>query len=253
VEPRATAPGWQANNDLHLFKFDTDGVETDDSTIVESNSGGIYGWWGTTFQWSPDGSLLAYARPDSIGLVDTKTGEFESLLDFEPYQPKTDWAWVPQIQWSEDGYVIYSVQPSQANNNVDITNYYLVAFLMESRRLLSLVENCGLFCYPVPSNYGNKGNFQVGYLSAILPEQSETSRYSLYVMDRDGSNKTKLYPGEGQQGLDPQLIVWSPTPSDGSTNTMIFIAQGNIYLVEMSTHDIKQITGDGSISKVTWR
>ena len=74
VEPRSTPPGWQANNDLALFRFDIKGKRLENKILVETNSGGQYGWWGTTFQWSPNGDKLAYSRPDSIGLVDTKTG-----------------------------------------------------------------------------------------------------------------------------------------------------------------------------------
>ena len=47
-----------------------------DEEIIGTNSGGIYGWWGTQFAWSPDGSSLAYSRPDEIGLVDIQTGAF---------------------------------------------------------------------------------------------------------------------------------------------------------------------------------
>jgi len=58
VEPRTTAPGWQANNDLHFLAFE-DGVPDRTTDVLETNSGGIYGWWGMTFAWSPDGHSLA--------------------------------------------------------------------------------------------------------------------------------------------------------------------------------------------------
>jgi len=253
VEPRATAPGWQANNDLHLYGFDVDGQKVEETILVESNSGGIYGWWGTSFQYSPDGRLLAYARPDSIGLVDIKTGEMESLLDFAPYQPKTDWAWVPGINWSLDGEALYTVQESKSSIGTNTDNYNLVAILMDSKQVLPLVERCGLFCYPVPSNNDPTGKFLVGYLTSILPDQSETSRYNLYVMDRDGSNRKKLYPGEGQQGLDPQTIGWAPFSESSAFQRMVFISQGNILFADLPIGTIKQITGDGSVSKVIWR
>lgn len=254
VEPRSTAPGWQANNNLHLYRFDVDGEKDEDTLLVESNSGGIYGWWGTSFQYSPDGKLLAYARPDSIGLVDIKTGDLESLLDFDPYQPKTDWAWVPGINWSLDASVLYTVQESNPSNDTNTENYDLVAILLESKRVLPLVERCGLFCYPVPSNNNDpSGKFLVGYLTSILPDQSETSRYNLYVMDRDGSNRKKLYPGEGQQGLDPQTIGWAPFSESSASQRMVFISQGNIMFADLPSGTIKQITGDGSVSRVIWR
>jgi hypothetical protein len=251
VEPRETAPGWQANNDLHIFTITDTGAKERDFLQVETNSGGIYGWWGTSYKWSPDGSRLAYSRPDSIGLVNFVSGQLVSLLDFEPYQPKTDWAWVPGIEWSRDGSAIYTVQKSVNSTSNDSGEYDLVALLVESGKVLPLVDGCGLFCYPVLSSRDASGYTRVGYLSAIFPAQSETSRYNLYVMDRDASNRKKLYPGEGQQGLDPQLVAWSP--GSRSTSFLAFIAQGNLMLAELPSGIVKQITGDGSISRVIWR
>ena len=79
VEPRSTAPGWQANNDLQLLTFSATGAITNQKQIVEANSGGIYGWWGATFAWSSDGTQVAYARPDGIGLVDLTKGKLLTL------------------------------------------------------------------------------------------------------------------------------------------------------------------------------
>ncbi|MGZ9236033.1 MAG: G5 domain-containing protein, partial [Anaerolineales bacterium] len=48
VEPRATAPGWQANNDLHRYSVTT-GAR---ARILDASSGGVYGWWGMSFAFS---------------------------------------------------------------------------------------------------------------------------------------------------------------------------------------------------------
>ena len=66
VEPRETAPGWQANNDLNVLTFSQSGWTSKWDVILEANSGGVYGWWGSTFAWSPDQKTLAMARPDGI-------------------------------------------------------------------------------------------------------------------------------------------------------------------------------------------
>ncbi|MPN42425.1 hypothetical protein SDC9_189982 [bioreactor metagenome] len=108
-----------------------------------------------------------------------------------------------------------------------------------------------MFSYPVISPVADSGNFVVAYLSAINPEQSDTSKYELRVMDRDGSNVKKLFPGEGVQGLSPQSVVWAPS---GETQSVIaFIAQGNLEFVDPDTGAITQITGDGSVSKIDWK
>ena len=67
VEPREAPPGWQANNDLNALTFSDTGWTTKWTIVLEPNSGGIYGWWGTEFLWSPTNRRFAFARPDSIG------------------------------------------------------------------------------------------------------------------------------------------------------------------------------------------
>lgn len=255
AEARETPPGWQANNDLVVFRFDSKGKRIDEKILVETNSGGQYGWWGTTFQWSPDGKELAYARPDSIGLVDIESGSFISLVDINPYQPNSDWAWVPGVSWSADGSILYSVlsnsitDPSDGNS----INFNLVGLLLDEKAVIPLVQGCGLFCSPIPSPLDDQRDYLVGYLSAITPEQSEMSRYNLKVMDRDGSNQSKLYPGEGLQGLNPQTISWSPSAEFIDERWLAFLAQGNLFFANISSGSIKQVTGDGSITRIIWR
>jgi len=53
VEPRAAAPGWQANNDLYRVSI-TGG---NPRKMLDANSGGVYGWWGMSFAYSADGRL----------------------------------------------------------------------------------------------------------------------------------------------------------------------------------------------------
>ena len=55
ADPSTSPPFWNANNDLQTVRFDSNGKQIDKKTIVDTNSGGLYGWWGTTYKWSPDG------------------------------------------------------------------------------------------------------------------------------------------------------------------------------------------------------
>ena len=79
--------------------------------MIESNTGGLYPWWGTTFTWSPDGTKLAYARPDQVGVVqltfsNTLTATVTPLVDFVPLQTYSEWVWVPGLSWSPDSRFI---------------------------------------------------------------------------------------------------------------------------------------------------
>jgi hypothetical protein len=119
--------------------------------------------------------------------------------------------------------------------------------------MVTLQQNTGMFAYPSVSPADEQGRYAVAYLSAILTDQSATSRYDLRIMDRDGSNMKKLYPEEGIQGLDPQKVVWSPITADNQTPIIAFVAQGNLLFVDPNSGNIQQITGDGSISSIDWK
>jgi hypothetical protein len=114
-----------------------------------------------------------------------------------------------------------------------------------------------MFSYPVPSPItdlpSGEESYRVAYLQAIFPNQSETSRYRLMVMDRDGSNRQVLFPQDGA-GLEPQSVVWSPKQMEARTDhALAMIFQGNLYLVDVTNAETWQITGDGLTSHVDWR
>lgn len=256
VEPRDTPPGWQANNDLVVAEFDNEGKLIKQNTIVEPNNGGIYGWWGTSFSYSPDGTSIAYARPDSIGLVNAETGQLDPLVNLIPYQTGGDWAWVPGLSWSPDGQTLYGIVHGAATDSISnetSPEFDLSAFVLSSRTLIRLVPNSGMFSYPRTSPLDSHNRFQLALLTSILPDQSGTSKYELRVMDRDGSNGRKLYPGEGIQGLGPQQVIWSPDSAVSGNILLGFLAQGNIMFVDVTTGTLSQVTGDGSVNKMDWK
>ena len=83
---------------------------------------------------------------------------------------------------------------------------------------------------------------------AETPEASLTSRYFLYVMDRDGSNRRRLYPAEGELGLRG-LPDFDIAPDERS---LIVVNQGDLYWVNLNTGKARQLTADGSISFPRW-
>jgi hypothetical protein len=94
----------------------------------------------------------------------------------------------------------------------------------------------------------------VAYLQAIFPDQSETSGYRLFIIDRDGSNPKSLFPEEGAVGLDPQHVVWSPVSLETSGDyTIALIYNGDIWMIDARTGAAQQITGDGLTNRIDWR
>ena len=255
VEPRTTAPGWQANNDLFIARYAPTGMILETEKIIEANYGGALGWWGTQFAWSPDGELLAYAQPDRVGLVDLETKSLKPLVDITPYQTRADWAWVTGLGWSPNHQVLYfnTHAPKPGLDNAESSPYFdLSARLVNSGLTLSLVEKSGMFGYPVPSPRLSDGSYLVAFLMNASREQGETGRYWLTVIDRDGSNLKRVFPDEGKLGMEPQKVAWSPEPMEGDTPWIACIYQGNLFLINPVTGDYRQITGDGLIEKIDW-
>ena len=255
VEPRSTAPGWQANNDLYRVSL-TGGSPR---KMLDANSGGVYGWWGMSFSYSADGRL-AYSRPDQIGLVDQDGGYLKPLLNITPLNTHSDWAWIPPITWGADGKTLYYVNHAPAPAPIiseESPFFDISAISFSNEASVSMINSAGMFSYPIasPSRWdGREKIYQVAYLQSIFIEQSETSRYRLMVMDRDGSNSKTLFPPTDASGIEPQTPVWSPKPLEGQTGDFIaVIYQGNLWLVDSGSGEAYQVTGDGLISGIDWK
>jgi hypothetical protein len=114
-----------------------------------------------------------------------------------------------------------------------------------------------MFAFPSSSalrQSGEERSYQVAFLQAVFPEQSETSRYRVVIMDRDGSNRRIIFPPSDAPGLEPQAPVWSPEPLEGQTGDFIGLAyQGNLWLVDSGSGNAFQVTGDGLISRLDWK
>ncbi|MBI5840412.1 MAG: G5 domain-containing protein [Chloroflexi bacterium] len=255
VEPRGTAPGWQANNDLYRVSL----AGGSPRKMLEANSGGVYGWWGMSFAYSADGRL-AYARPDGIGLVDQDGGYLKPMLDITPLNTHSDWAWIPPLTWGSDGNTLFFVTHAPAPSPFiaeESPFFDLTASSFSNEATVSIIDSAGMFAYPSASPVRASGKekvYQLAYLQSIFVDQSETSRYRLMVMDRDGSNRRILFPPADTSGIEPQMPAWAPEPLAGQTGDFIAIVyQGNLWLIDSGNGTAFQVTGDGLINRVDWK
>lgn len=260
VEPRAAPPGWQANNDLYRMKFGANGNLGVREQIIEANTGGVYGWWGTDFVWSPTGSLLAYSRPDGMGIVSFREKRLLPLLDITPLQTRSEWALIPPLGWGADGrtlFVVTHAPPPGLVNPEESPNFDLNALSLDSNALARIRQQSGMFAYPSTSRAGKRGDemaYYVAYLQALLPQQSDTSGYQLVLMDRDGSNRRVVFPRPGSPGLDPQLPAWSPSaPSFVEGDFVAVLYEGNLWMIDAATGEATQVTDDGLIQVIDWK
>lgn len=257
VEPRPSPPGWQANNDLILLDLTQAGAPTNRREVLSANAGGQYGWWGTSYAWAPDGVHMAYARADSVGVIDLRVAELEDAHTLVPFETRADWAWVPGVAWGHNSRTLYLVdhgQPLGGEDGTDSPIFDLIALVAPGSAPLRLISRAGMFAYPSVSPpdllpNGEVG-FQVAFLQAVSPLDSESSGYRLMVMDRDGSNLRQLFPAEGDPGLSREDLApptWSP-----SGRQLAVIYRGDLWIVDLATGAAQPLTGDGQAAAVDW-
>jgi resuscitation-promoting factor RpfB len=264
ADPRNGFPGWEAYNDLYLMRIDSQSgetVELDD--IVGSNALGIYSYWGTQYQWSPDGQQLAWSRADSVGVVDVDEGDFITLATFPHFDPAIvdNWVWQPDISWARDNLMMVTTLHGAPFGGESPINSVMfdIAVLSPSNGLVvnKAIPQTGIWAQPIYSpivpDSGGFPEYDVAYLQARDPFNSLGGEYDLVVADRDGSNPRKVFPPEGRTGIRPfeasqrNLITWSPRGTH-----LAVIHQGNLWIVEVSTGLTQQITTDGQASHPRW-
>jgi hypothetical protein len=262
AEPRETAPGWQALNDLWVMRIDTaTGDAITAERIVEPSAGGLYGWWGTRFQWSPDGTEVACVRADSVGIVDIESGQCIPLLNYAWLDTSGDWSWRATLSWSPDGSLLATTvhglpvgQEAPENSpafHIAITN-------TSGEFNANIVQNAGIWSAPrySPEISAPGSIYPTGYLAYLRAREwnnsvNDLAQYDLVVADRDGSNARVVFPEDGQAGLTArgfaQDYIWNPI---GTQIALIY--QGNLWVVNVETGVAQQLTLDGGASKPSW-
>lgn len=251
AEPSPGLPGWKALNDLSILPFNN-GKLGKSKEIIKASASAPYAWWGTTYAWAPDGKRLAYANTASIGLISptAKITRTIPLIDFAAYNTRSTWAWTPTISWSPDGqFLIVPIHsPSPSGESDEDSPAFDVAALQISGTLQPrLAVGAGMWAAPQWIGL-EPANRQIVFGMSETPYASDTSRYFLNIMDRDGSNRRLLFPADGQPGLRG-LPDFDVAP-DG--RGLIVAYQGDLYWINLNTGLTRRLTADESISFPRW-
>lgn len=262
-EARPTAPFWRALNNLWTMRIDpATGQALNVTNVVRESLGGLYGWWGTIFEWSPDGQQLAWVRADSMGLVDLASGDLRPLVQYAVFNTSQPWSWRATVSWSWDAGLIATTVHGPPIGNEPAENspvFNVVVTDTGGSFVATLADSAGMWASPrfspqleIPGSQFPRG--YLAYLRAREPYNSISGQYDLVVSDRDGSNTRVIFPRSDQPGittrafgLAAQDFSWSP---DG--RQIAFIYQGNLWIIDVETVVSHQLTFDGGASHPVW-
>ncbi len=249
AERSGGVPGWKANNDLWVMTLPEEGSKqpAEIEGILPPTAEIPYAWWGRAYAWSPDGNYLAYAQANEVGIIALADKVLLPLLSFPEYRTQSHWAWVPGASWSTDGYLLAFVGHEGELEGLipeDSPVFGLWVTSVDSVPQVRLVEEVGMWSAP---RWSPTPNGLLAYGQAQSPRNSQDSRYELFVMDRDGSNKRRLFPPEGLMGLIAPDVAWSL-----AGDALLFAYEGNLYVVDAQTGALLQLTSDGQSSHPRW-
>jgi hypothetical protein len=237
-------PGWRAANDLWLAKFRA-GTLREPAKILEPSAGGPFGWWGATYEWSPDGTAISIGSTDQVAVVNVQSRKHITLTSFPAFNTFSNWAWTPTTGWTTDGKFVVAVihGSSTAGEPTDSSPVFDVwALSADGSFKAKLASETGMWAAPrVVSNTIILGRAQAPYASA-------DSRYDVYRIDRDGSNRARLFPPEGKAGL-PGRPDFAPSPEGGH---ILIAYQRDLYLVNILTGASQQLTAEGNLASPRW-
>jgi Tol biopolymer transport system component len=244
------APGWKAHNDLWIMA--REGLTK--TQILERDTSGLYGWWGANYAWSPGGRHFAYATPDTVGLVERTSGQRIPLVKFPIFYTYSEWVWVPHLAWSPEGRyltcVIYA--PSLGSAAEPEPRFDLWILDTQGPVQLPLVHDVGMWANPAwsPGWQRNSGptTAKIAYGVSQLSTYSQYAAYDVYVMDRDGSNKTQVLPADGGAGLRHVEIAWAP-----DLPQFAYIQGEDLYVVDIRNGTTQRLTDGAICERVDWQ
>ncbi|MEM7802535.1 MAG: G5 domain-containing protein [Chloroflexota bacterium] len=263
------APGWEAENTVWTVGITNTAIISSSIQQLVDAYPATFGWWGGNYAWSPDGSQIGYSFADEVGVIsvpeniteidistsisisetealDLSEVEFEilsnrqSLYQFTEYDTRSDWVWVPNLSWSPDSrYLVFT----QHGGEETIADRFETVILDTELGLSGqLLEETGIWSHIIwPS--GSEENALLTFLRATNSRDTLSSSYTLWGVDRDGSNARQLFPPVGVSSRfprDPRFMVWNSV----SGRDFIFIFDGDLYWYNLEANEVTQLTND---------
>jgi hypothetical protein len=247
-----TPPGWEANNDLWLAEIPADAeAELEPEQLVEAYAA-LYSWWGGNFAWSPTGAQIAYSYANEVGLINLEPARDEAqrvtLQTFTEFDPPGDWVWVPTLAWSPDGrFLAYTGHDSSDPEEAAFANWVIDAAGGVAGRF---VKDAGMWAH-LHWATNPAAAAPLAFLRTTDPLDSQRSSYTLWLMDRDGSNARQIYPAANENSYFPRqqtFMAWGPTGDE-----MAFIFNNDLYLYTLADGLARRLTeGDAVNTHPTW-
>jgi Tol biopolymer transport system component len=252
---------WRAHNDLFTLPIDA-GKPGRARRILPESSAATYAWWGAAYAWSPDGNAIAFADTDNVSVitVTAKVSEPTRLVTYTAFNSRSTWAWVPTPSWSPDGsFIVFTLhgKSQTGRSDEDSERFDVYAVRRDGGTPLRLFSPAGLWSEP----HWSPGGIADSRIALGQPEQpfeSSQSRYSLLVIDRDGSNRRRVFPPDDGLGLPGRPdLAWAP---DGTQMVIVYqtrpatagVYQGDLYLIDTISGTVQQLTTDGTIRSPRW-
>lgn len=223
------------------------------NVIIPRSAPAPYSWWGWNLAWSPDATTFAYALANQVGLVAPGAGERHPISHFAYYNTRADWVWVPQLAWSPDSQFVAATihaPPNGAERSQDATGFDLWLLAREGELSMPLARNTGMWAFPAWSPRDARGESKLAFGVAQNQANSERSLYSLYIMDRDGSNRERIYPQSENalEGVKVAQLTWSP-----DAGQLIALRDNDLWLYDLASGTWTPLTANGNSRLARWR